>query len=309
MPTRAGGNSGEALAGGNPGAAPSVAASAAASTSTSVVTSATSPGGASLDAYQGLGTWIDIYDSAAWRDPAGAVAAMKARGVRTLFIETANYNSPNPLYKPDKLRKFIAEGHAHGIKVVAWYLPNMKTNSVDYARVMQAIRLRTADGQQFDSFALDIESSAVSSEWKRNRGLEALSRKIRAAVGPTYPLGAITPSPVGLKRPHSVWGNFPYTMLAGIYDVFVPMGYYTYHGHSASAAYADARANMRIIRAQPGCLQIPVHLIGGIAEESSDEQTAGFVRGVLESNCIGASVYGFPGTSGAAWRSLSAIKP
>jgi hypothetical protein len=265
--------------------------------------------GASLDAYRGLASWIDIYDTRAWSDPSAAVNDMASHGVRTLFIETANYHSPDAVFRPDAQAAFISAAHARGMKVVAWYLPDMKPGSVDTTRIMRAIQFRTPDGQGFDSFALDIEDTSISSEAVRNADLKRLSDRIRSAAGPSYPLGAIIPSPVGLARSHSSWANFPYTMLAGVYDVFVPMGYYTYHGSSAGAALSDVRDNLRILRSKPGCADVPVHLIGGIAENSSDAQTKAFVDGVLRGDCIGASLYGWAGTSQGAWRALSAIKP
>jgi hypothetical protein len=274
-----------------------------------VATGVVSAGGAPLEAYQGLGAWIDLYDTPAWRDPTTAVRDMSHRGVRTVFVQTGSYLNPAQVIKPDKLRQFITLAHKHGMKVVGWYMPDMKLKSVDYIRVMRAIRLKTADGQTFDSFGLDIESNKVSSEALRNRGLKVLSQKVRASVGATYPLGAIIPAPASISKPNSMWENFPYTMLAGIYDVFVPMGYYTFDGTGGSIAYSDVRANIRIIRKQRGCSQIPIHLIGGIAEESADVQTAGFVKGVLEGHILGASLYSYPGTSRGAWRMLRAIKP
>src|SRR5436190_3384172 len=45
----------------------------------------------SLKPYRGVGSWVDIYDPAAQRQPEAAVADMAARGVRTLYLETANF--------------------------------------------------------------------------------------------------------------------------------------------------------------------------------------------------------------------------
>lgn len=278
-------------------------------TASQVATGVVSAGGAPLDAYQGLGAWVDLYDTPAWRDPTTAIRDMSRHGVRTVFVQTGSYLNPAQVIKPEKLRQFISLGHAHGMKVVGWYMPDMKLKSVDYIRVMRAIRLKTTDGQTFDSFGLDIESTKVSSEALRNRGLKVLSQKVRASVGATYPLGAIIPAPASISRPNSMWENFPYTMLAGIYDVFLPMGYYTFDGYSGSSAYSSVRANLKVLRSKRGCAQVPIHLIGGIAEESSDAETAGFVKGVLEGHILGASLYSYPGTTRAAWRSLRAIKP
>ena len=124
-----------------------------------------------------------------------------------------------------------------------------------------------------------------------------------------YPLGAIIPSPVGLAKKGSYWRTFPYAMLAKAYDVFVPMSYYTYHGRGASAAYADTMSNVRIIHAQPGCSKVPIHLIGGIAQSSSSAEVGSFVRAAVASRCLGASLYGWVGTTSADWQSLKAVRP
>ncbi len=260
-----------------------------------------------LAAYQGLGSWVDIYDDSAWRDPAATVADMAKHGVRTLHIETGNSRSSGQLFKPAELKQFITEAHARDMRVVAWYLPDLKDLDKDFGRIDAAIKLTTADGQKFDSFELDIESGAVTPESKRNRALLTLSTRIRDSVGPAYPLGAIIPSPVGLSRKGSYWSTFPYSDLARIYDVFVPMGYYTYHGDGAKLALSDTLGNARILRAQKGCSAVPIHMIGGEAEKSSAAEVAAFVRGVREARCIGASLYGWAGTKPAHWQELTAV--
>ena len=265
------------------------------------------PSGPSVDAYRGMGIWVDIYDDSAFKDPAAVVADMASHGVRTLYIETGNSRSQGDVFKPAQQQQFITEAHAHNMKIVAWYLPDLKDLAKDYRRVNQAINLTTADGQKFDSFALDIESSAVSPSSARNKALATLSQQIHDSVGPTYPLGAIIPSPVGLAKGNS-WPSFPYTSLARLYDVFVPMSYYTYHGNGAQAAYEDTRGNVRILRAQPGCSTIPIHLIGGIAENSSAAELGQFVRAANEGGCIGASFYSWPGTTAAHWAELKAVR-
>ena len=268
---------------------------------------ALAPAPSPLEAYRGLGSWIDIYDTRAWQDPAAAVRDLSARGVRTLFIETANFSAKTDIVYPDQLRAFISEAHARHMYVVAWYLPNMSADPLDYSRVVQAIDLTTADGQRFDSFALDIESSAVKPDALRNQGLAALSARIRSHVGPKYPLGAIIPSPYGLSLKKGSWNDFPYQAIAGTYDVFVPMDYYTYHAANAAQAYDITTSCMRVIRAQPGCSTIPVHMIGGIAEKSSPEEVQQFVRASRETGCIGASLYGWAGTTEPGWQEMAPV--
>jgi hypothetical protein len=261
----------------------------------------------SMAAYRGLGTWVDIFDKRAWSDPATAVVDMASHGVSTLYLQTGNSHSTTAFKDEAGTTTFIREAHARGMRVVAWYLPYFKDEAMDLDRVTQAIRFRTADGQSFDGFALDIESSAVKPESARILALESLSLKIRAAAGPGYPLGAIIPSPVGLARKSGYWDAFPYTSIARTYDVILPMGYYTYHAKGAAAVAADAKENLRIVRAQPGCATIPIHLIGGIAHKSNAGDVDSFVRAAQEGGCVGASLYEWAGTTSAEWEKLRAI--
>jgi len=53
-----------------------------------------------VEAYRGLGSWVDIYDDAAWKDPAGTVADMSKHGVKTLYIETGNSRHSSPRHTP-----------------------------------------------------------------------------------------------------------------------------------------------------------------------------------------------------------------
>ena len=43
-----------------------------------------------LAAYSGTGTWISIYDTAAWRDPERVIARLRARHIHTLYLQTSN---------------------------------------------------------------------------------------------------------------------------------------------------------------------------------------------------------------------------
>jgi hypothetical protein len=87
------------------------------------------------------------------------------------------------------------------------------------------------------------------------------------------------------------------------------MGYYTYHGKGADAAYADAKENVRLLRAEPGCATVPVHLIGGLAGKTTATETAAFVRACADTKCIGAGLYDWVGTGTAEWKALGAVAP
>ena len=272
---------------------------------------------APIRAYRGLGTWWDMYDysPSTWKNPDKAAAKLavkiKARGVTTLFIETANYHMPEgaeTIYRRDALGPIIEQCHAQGIKVVAWYLPGFTNLAKDWARTRAAIDFRSAGGQKFDSFTLDIEATMVKPATKRTKRLLALSKKIRAKVGSKYPLGACIMSPAGMTKSPSIWPGFPYAGLATIYDVFVPMGYYTYHGDGYANAYRDTRDNIRIIREQTGRPSIPIHVIGGDSNKSSEEETTAYVRALRENGALGGGLYDWNTTSEASWAQLSNVR-
>lgn len=259
-----------------------------------------------LDTYGGLGTWIDIYD-ASWDDPAAAVASMKAHGVRTLYLQTSNFNRHQPFVHADGVREFVDAAHAYGLSIVAWYLPGFRDVDLDVRRSVAAIRYRTPSGNAFDSFALDIESPTVRMPQARTRRLLSLSDRLRTAAGDEYPLGAIIPSPRAMQRNASYWPHFPYRQLAERYDVFLPMTYFTWRVSGPAGARSYTTGNIHIIREATGDPSVPIHVIGGIAGGANANETAGFVQAVRERGVIGASYYTFPLIRAGDWRSLSKI--
>jgi hypothetical protein len=136
--------------------------------------------------------------------------------------------------------------------------------------------------------------------------LVVLSQRLREAAG-DYPLGAIIASPRGMERNPDYWPGFPYGNLAALYDVFLPMTYYTWRVTGSEGARSYTTKNIVIIRREVGTDQVPIHVIGGIANESSDAETQGFVRAVREHGIIGASFYTFPTTQASEWPILRRI--
>ncbi len=74
-------------------------------------------------AFGGLGTWVDIYDGGVYRAPEVTASRMAARGVTSVWAETANFGASVDVVKPKQLGRLVDALHARGIKVVAWYLP------------------------------------------------------------------------------------------------------------------------------------------------------------------------------------------
>jgi hypothetical protein len=265
-------------------------------------------GTTSLAAYRGLGTWVDIYDPVAWTHPATAVAKMKARGVRTLFLETGNYRQTVDIVRPALAARFIDAAHARGIKVVAWYLPSFAAPKKDLRRSLAAIEFTTPSGGQFDSFALDIEASVVKNVALRNRRLLSLSAAIREDAGGAYPLGAIIPSPRGMQLVNGYWPNFPYADLGLTYDVFLPMGYFSYRPTDLGGAYGYTVRNVALIRRGTGDPEVPIHAIGGVGDDVNAAQVNAFVRATRDCGVTGASMYDFTTTVGGGWKYLRSVR-
>jgi hypothetical protein len=266
-----------------------------------------SPAGeASVDAYAGLGTWVDVYDAAAWAQPERVVEAMSARGVATLFLQTSNYRRAEDVVRPDLVARFIAAAHDRGINVVAWYLPSLSDLARDYRRAMRAIRFRTSDGDGFDSFALDIEARVVRSPSQRTARLLRLSSSVRRSVGPSYPLGAIVPSGRRMRLDPGYWPGFPYRGLAQSFDVLLPMTYFAY-GASGTRGRVDTLRDIALIRRGTRDPAIPIHVIGGIAGLARPSEVNAFVGTALACGVLGVSLYDFVGTRPDQWAALSRV--
>jgi hypothetical protein len=250
--------------------------------------------------YGGLGSWLDIYAGSSWSNPGTVVARARQEGVQTLYLQTSNYSRSADVMHPTQLSRFVDAAHAAGLNVVAWYLPGFADARLDARRALAAIRFRSRSGQAFDGFALDIEASIVPKVAERNARLLSLTRLLRRASPAGYPLGAIIPSPVGMRRHPHYWPRFPYTALARSFDAFLPMAYFSYYAHSPQTAYVYAHEVMMLLRAHIGPDEL-IHMIGGSAQAIPAATLAGFVRAVSDCGAEGISQYAFPETSAANW--------
>lgn len=259
--------------------------------------------------FQGLGVWVDIYDTSAWAHPAAAVNDMAAHQVRTLYLETSNFNRSSPFVNKAGVIAFLDAAKRANVQVIAWYLPGFVNPSQDVKRSLAAIRFRTPAGNRFTGFGLDIESPTVADAALRTERLIAESASLRTGAGESYPLAAIIPQPRGMLHNPSYWPGFPYQNLAATYDVMMPMTYFSWHTHGTNGAHQIVNQNIELIRQNVGDDHVPIHVIGGIAQESTPEATLGFVRSVRENGIIGASFYTWPGITKSQWKVLSAIRP
>lgn len=250
--------------------------------------------------YQGLGAWIDMYDRGPWERPAPMVRDLAGRGVRTLFVQTSNYREPYALNRPAALARLLAAAERQGLSTVAWYLPGFDRPARDWHRMKAAVTYVSPSGDRFDGFALDIEATAVGDIAVRNRRMLALSHRLRQLVGPDAAVGAIIPDPVTQRY----WPRFPYRSVRSLYDVFLPMAYWTPHFRGAAIVDRYTSTAIRLIRLRTGDAAVPVHVIGGIANRASLADVRAFAHAALRSGATGASLYDAPITSAAQWAEL-----
>jgi hypothetical protein len=244
--------------------------------------------------FAGSGAWVSVFaGSGVWDHPRATVAQMHRDGVHTLFLQTASTTTPSrsDVYRPDRVARFLVAAHARGMRVVAWYLPPLAHVARELRRAMAAVGFRTASGQRFDAFALDIEPSATTPRGTlRDENLRRLARRLRAAVGPAYRLGAIVPSPIGMSLAPRFWPAFPWPTVGRWFDVVLPMSYSSYRVSGVQPTYDYTMGNIAFLREALGP-QASIHVIGGNAGDLSASETTAFVAACNQARVTGASLW------------------
>lgn len=270
--------------------------------------SATAPAAPRADAavFGGLGTWIDIYDGPLFTAPERTAARIAARGVKVVWIETANDRAPADVMRPAQLGRLVDGLHARGVRVVAWYLPGHVKPALDVRRSLAMLDFRTASGQTFDGVALDIESLRTKNVKQRTARLLALLERLRDEAGST-PVAAITYPPRAFERHLTWWPSFPWAAIAGKVDAIVPMLYTGGGFKGYDATYGYVARSLRLLRAAVGD-EIPVHAAGGVANRMTKEELKAFDDAVLDDGtATGWSLYDFQTTTPAAWAAMARL--
>ncbi len=271
--------------------------------------SATAPAAPRADSavFGGLGTWIDIYDGPLFAAPERTAARIAARGVKVVWIETANDRAPADVMRPAQLGRLVDGLHARGVRVVAWYLPGHVKPALDVRRSLAMLAFETASGQRFDGVALDIESTRLRNVSLRSRRAVALAQRLRQEAGET-PLAIVPFNPRGLERRPSTWPRFPWAERAATSDAFAPMVYTGGALKGFDATYGYVTRAIRLLRAQTGNPDVPIHVAGGVADRMGAEELAGFVAAISDDGAVlGVSLYDWQTTRPAAWRALAPL--
>jgi hypothetical protein len=261
-----------------------------------------------LGPYEGLGVWIDVYD---WTNeltgghPGFQVAdvdRMADLGIQTIYIQTAHRRSASDVIEPDRLQPIIDHAHARGMDVVAWYLPMLEDVGLDLRRLVAASNLNV------DGLGVDIESLAVADPTERTRRLLQVSTALRNAVGKRA-IAAITPSAVHLQVVNpNFWPVFPWPELGATYDVILPMSYWSVRKPEWKSGERYIGENIDRIRASTGRPDMPIHVVGGIADGVSIDDLLGMVRAVEARGILGGSLYDWNTSQPAQWDILRALR-
>ena len=267
--------------------------------------------------FRGLGTWVDVYDyGPKFQGKPGTLTAvtpasvddMARLGVKTVYLQASqdDTRSDGTLVDRKLLGDILRRAHSRGVKVVAWYLPHFADVDRDLRHIAAMYRFRTR-GERFDGIALDLEwTTDVKDTAKRNHALLEVAKRTRALVT-QVPLGAIVLEPVLLEDINpAYWPKFPWKQLSSSFDVWMPMSYWTNRSESSGwkDGFAYTSENIRRVRAHLGDRNAAVSVIGGIADQASPGDIAGFVRAAKLRRAIGWSMYDYVTTSSSAWPRL-----
>ena len=278
-----------------------------------------------LDPYRGLGTWVDSYDF----DPAyvpgditvapSDLADMAAHGVRTVFLQSSRSDrrAIGLVSDPWLLAGFLLAADRTGMAVVAWYLPKWSDDDEDLDRLLAIDRFSVL-GRRFDGLAVDIEWNRDGlGAIERSDRLVDLSDRLRRTVGDD-PLGAIVMPPVITDEINlAYWPGFPWAEVAPLYDVWLPMGYWSFRSEEHADPAFYVAQNIRRLRADLGDPEALVHAIGGIGAADGSalvdpgeplatiDDLAPFVGALVSEGAVGGSIYDWA-TMGSRSRRLLA---
>lgn len=257
--------------------------------------------------FGGLGTWIDIYDTALYRAPEALSDRLARRRVATVWIETANDRSTVDVVQPAALGRVVDALHARGIRVVAWYLPGHVSQQLDLRRARAMLSFRSPAGDAFDGVALDIESLRNRNVKQRTARMLALLRTLRREAAET-PVAGITYPPRALERHAGWWPGFPWAAVAEQVDALTVMLYTGGGFKGYDATYGYVARSLRLVRAAVGD-ELPLHSAGGVANRMTPEELTAFVDAVQDvGGSAGWSLYDLATTTPAGWAALARLE-
>lgn len=271
-----------------------------------------------LQPYGGLATWVDGFDfgpayqrnNAAPAVTPKTIDDMAANGVTTLFLQAVRDDprSPDGVVDRALVGELLIRAHRRGLRVVGWYLPKFADVGRDLANLQRIIDFDVL-GHRFDGVAVDIEDvEDVTDVGDRNQRLVDLSTRLRAVSG-NDALGAIVLPPVLTEVVNGrYWPDFPWAELRPLYNVWLPMSYWTFR--TASSGYHDGYTyndeSIRRLRNNLGDPNALVHGIGGVGDKATVDEINRFVDSLADDRAVGGSIYDWASMTPADREALAA---
>jgi hypothetical protein len=268
-----------------------------------------------LQPFQGLGTWVDVFDYASL-DPATAVADMRNRGVRTLYLSTARFNGTTDFFDAAEAGQWLDAAHVNGMKVVGWYLPAYGNMARDVQRTLAISTFVSPGGQRFDAVGVDIERLDEVTLAQFNSLL--VTHLVQVRAGTDAMIAAIPPSPFA-TQPGNRWEGFPWSGMAGQSDVVVPMILWSFRSNANGTPFTPAQVYSYVLGQTQQTRTLtgnrPVHVEGGVDDPGTEatpvtaDRVARFVDAVQDGGAIGGSHYDYATTVPALWPVLAGLNP
>jgi hypothetical protein len=263
-------------------------------------------------AFRGLGAWVDTLDYSAL-SPATVVADLHAHRVRTLYLQTARFDSATDILFPDDVAAWLAAAHAAGIRVVGWYTPDYADLTRDVRRTLAVASYVSPAGQRFDGIGIDIEYPlTVSSPRAWNQAVATQLGRVRA--GTALPVVAIVLPPALMRAwpDPNRWATFPWSTVGADANAVAPMSYWTSYtaakncaaGETQFCAYQYTHDNV-VLSSQLTAL--PVHVIGGVGDQATVAEVSDYVRAARVSGAAGGSLYDYRTTKAEFWPYLEQL--
>jgi hypothetical protein len=122
------------------------------------------------------------------------------------------------------------------------------------------------------------------------------------------PLAIVPFNPRGLERRPTTWPGFPWAQLAQSADAFAPMVYTGGALTGFDATYGYVTRALRLLRTDTGNPDVPIHVVGGVANRMGPDELAGFVAAVADDGgTVGVSLYDWLTMTPRAWAALAQL--
>ena len=165
--------------------------------------------------------------------------------------------------RPAQLGRLVEGLHARGSGSSRGTCRGTKP-ALDVRRSLAMLSFRTATGQPFDGVALNIESTRPGTPTCARGGLSRSRSGSGGSGGDAARDRAVQPARARAPAEHVA--TVPWAELAATSDAFAPMVYTGGAFRGFDATYGYVTRALRLLRAQTGNPDVPIHVAGGVAD-------------------------------------------